>query len=176
MGDVRFVFATAVIMSLLGVGFPGVGFPGVGFLGAAPAHAQAAGDRQTGGTAYYTFARPGQNTIEVLVLGGQAGVYQVGENINLGQLLALSGSGGGDRRSRVKVLLFRRQQGTRTKILEEEIDDFASRAAYPALRDGDVVRIETRERLNWRDVLQVTTSVTSLAVTLLTVFEVGRFD
>ena len=60
--------------------------------------------------------------------------------------------------------------------MEEEIEVFASRSQYPSLQDGDVVRVETRERLNWRDVLQVTTSVVSLAVTLLTVFEVGRFD
>lgn len=163
MGTVRVSLAAGLTLCLM--------------LVAGPVQAQNPGGRQAGGTAYYTFARPGQNTIEVLVLGGQSGIYQVGENINLGQLLALSGGGGqGGRRSRVKIHLFRLQDGERRKILEEEIEAFASRSQYPSLQDGDVVRVETRERLNWRDVLQVTTSVVSLAVTLLTVFEVGRFD
>ena len=164
MGDVRFHFTVGLVLCLM--------------LVVGPAWAQQVpGGRQAGGTAYYTFARPGQNTIEVLVLGGQAGIYEIGEDINLGQLMALSGGGGqGGNRTRVKIHLFRLENGERRKILEEEIGDFASRAQYPSLQDGDVVRVETRERLNWRDILQVSTSVISLAITLLTVFEVGRFD
>jgi protein involved in polysaccharide export with SLBB domain len=142
---------------------------------AGPALAQdLTGDRQAGGTAYYTFARPGQNTIEVLVLGGQSGIYEIGEDVNLGQLMALSGGGGrGGSRSKVKVYLYRLQDGERRKILEEEIGNFAERPQYPSLQEGDVVRIETRERLNWRDALRVTTTVLSLTLTILTLFDVN---
>jgi len=161
MGDVRFrYFAGLTLCLMLVVG---------------PASAQdLTGGRQAGGTAYYTFARPGQNTIEVLVLGGQSGIYEIGEDVNLGQLMALSGAGGrGGRRSRVKIYLFRLQNGKRNKILEEEIGDFAERPQYPSLQEGDVVRIETREKLNWRDGLRIATTALSLTLTILTIFDVN---
>jgi len=143
-----------------------------------PAWAQnptgAGGARQAGGTSYYTFARPGQNTIEVLVLGGgQSGIYEIGENINLGQLMALAGGGGGGGRTRVKVRLFRAENGERRKVLEEEIGNLAARSQYPSLRDGDVIRIETRQVFSWRDALRISTTILSLATTLLTIFDVG---
>ena len=144
---------------------------------AGPAWAQqGTGGMQAGGTAYYTFARPGQNTIEVLVLGGgQSGVYEIGENINLGKLMALSGAGaggGGRRETKVTVHLFRLENGKRTRVLKERLGDLAARAQYPPLQEGDVVRIETRQGLNWRDWLRITTSVTSLTLTFLNVFGV----
>jgi len=140
-----------------------------------PAWAQDPGGRQAGGTAYYTFARPGQNTIEVLVLGGgQSGIYEIGENIDLGQLIALAGGGGGGgRRSKIKVHFFRVEGGERRKVFEEEIGKFASRSQYPSLQDGDVVRIETNQRFDWRDGLRISTTLLGLATTLLTIFDVG---
>ena len=145
---------------------------------AGPASAQqqgGTGGMQAGGTAYYTFARPGQNTIEVLVLGGQSGVYEIGENINLGKLMALAGGGGGSggrRPTKVTVQLFRLENGRRTRMLKENLNDLAERPQYPPLQDGDVVRIETTQGLNWRDWLRITTSVTSLTLTFLNVFGV----
>jgi hypothetical protein len=143
-----------------------------------PAWAQQGGasGMQAGGTAYYTFARPGQNTIEVLVLGGgQSGVYEIGENINLGKLMALAGAGGGGggrRETKVTIHLFRLENGNRTRVLKEGLGDLAERPVYPPLQEGDVVRIETRQGLNWRDWLRITTSVTSLTLTFLNVFGV----
>jgi len=138
-----------------------------------PVWAQDPGGRQAGGTAYYTFARPGQNTIEVLVLGGgRSGIYEIGDDIDLGQLMALAGtSGGGD--TKIKVHLLRPENGERRKILEEEIGKFASRSQYPSLQDGDVIRIETNQRFDWRDGLRISTTILSLATTLLTIFDVG---
>jgi hypothetical protein len=145
-------------------------------LAAGPAWAQqggTAGGRQAGGTAYYTFARPGQNTIEVLVLGGgRSGVYEIGENIDLGKLMALAGGGGGGGNAKVTVNLFRLQDGRRSRVLEETLRSLAERPKYPSLREGDVVRIETRQGLNWRDWLRITSSVTSLTLTFLSVFGV----
>ena len=64
MGDVRFYYTAGLTLCLL--------------LVVGPAWAQdLPGGREAGGTAYYTFARPGQNTIEVLVPGGgQSGIYE----------------------------------------------------------------------------------------------------
>lgn len=159
MGDVRFHYAAGLTLCLM--------------LIVGPVWAQGVGGREAGGTAYYTFARPGQNTIEVLVLGGQAGIYQIGENINLGQLVALSGGGGrGGRRTKVRIYLFRIENGERRKVLEEGVGDFVERSQYPSLQEGDVVRIETREKFNWRDALQISTTVLSLTITILTLFNV----
>lgn len=132
------------------------------------------GGRQAGGTAYYTFARPGQNTIEVLMLGGgRGGMYQVGEDVNLGQLMALAGGGGGTNRTRLKIYLYRIDNGERRKILEERIGDFAERRQYPSLQDGDVVRIETRQKVTWRDGLRIASTALSLGLTILTLFDIN---
>jgi len=165
MGDVRFHLATGLTLCLM--------------LVVGPAWAQTPtgtpGGREGGGTAYYTFARPGQNTIEVLVLGGgQSGIYRIGENIDLGQLMALAGGGGrGGRRTKITVHHFRNEAGKRTKILKEDLDDFAERPQYPLLQDGDVVRIETSRKIGWRDGLRIATTALSLTLTVLTIFDVN---
>lgn len=131
------------------------------------------GGREAEGTAYYTFARPGQNTIEVLVIGGgQSGIYEVGADVNLGQLVALAGGGGrGGRGTKVRIHLSRFENGKRSKVLEERIGDFVDRPRYPSLQDGDVLRIENRERFNFRDWLGISSSLVTLAITLLNVFD-----
>jgi hypothetical protein len=162
MGDVCFHYFVGLALCLA--------------LAVGPASAQdLAGGRQAGGTAYYTFARPGQNTIEVLVLGGgQSGIYEIGEDVNLGQLMALSGGGGGGgRRTKVTIHHFRLKDGKREKILKEELGDFAERSQYPSLQDGDVVRIETNQKLNWRDGLRIATTALSLTLTILTIFDIN---
>ena len=156
-----------------------IGFALCLMLAAGPAWAQqqGAGGREAGGTAYYTFARPGQNTIEVLVLGGgRSGIYEIGENINLGKLMALAGGGGGGGNTKVTVHLFRLENGERARILEERLTTFTERPQYPPLRDGDVVRIEVRqqEQFGWRDVLRISTAITSLTFTVLRIFDIGR--
>jgi len=163
MGDVRFHSVTGLVLCLM--------------LIAGPTWAQnpggTAGGRQAGGTAYYTFARPGQNTIEVLVLGGQSGIYEIGEDINLGQLMALAGGAGREgRRTKVRIHLFRLEDGQRTRVIREGMEDFTARSQYPSLQDGDVIRIETRERFNWRDILRISSTVLGLATTILTLFNI----
>lgn len=166
MGNVRFHIAAGLTLCLM--------------LVAGPAWAQAptgaTGAREAGGTAYYTFARPGQNTIEVMVLGGgRSGIYEVGEDIDLGKLMALAGGGGGGGgNTKVTVHLFRAENGDRTRVLKEELGDFTERPTFPALEDGDVVRIETSQGWGWREVLQITTAVTSLTFTVLRIFDIGR--
>ena len=160
MGDVRVHYTAGLALFLM--------------LVLAPVQAQDLGGRQAGGTAYFTFARPGQNTIEVLVLGGgQAGIYEIGEDINLGQLMALAGGGGRTgRRTKVRIHLYRLENGRRAKVLGERIEDLAARSRYPSLQDGDVVRIETLERFNWRDYLRISSTILGLTITILTLFDI----
>jgi protein involved in polysaccharide export with SLBB domain len=135
------------------------------------------GGVQAGGTAYYTFARPGQNTIEVLVLGGgRSGIYEIGENINLGKLMALAGGGGAGGNAKVTVSLFRLEGGERTRVLRERLNALAERPEYPPLREGDVVRIEVRQsqQFGWRDALNIVTTLSSLTFTILRVFDIRR--
>lgn len=166
MSDVRFYFVSGLTLCLMLITAP-VWAQGPG---------QEIGGRETTGTAYYTFARPGQNTIEVLVVGGdQSGIYRVGEDINLGQLLALAGGGGrGDRRTKSRIHFYRLENGERIKILEEELGDLLNRSQYPSLENGDVLRVENRERIIWRDVLQISTTILSLGFTILNFLDVGQ--
>jgi len=131
---------------------------------------------QVGGTSYYTFARPGQNTIQVLLLGdvGQSGLYKIGENIDLARLLALSGGGAQGRgrtrlgrRGDTKVRLYRPENGKRTLILEAELDELVARTEYPDLKTGDVIRVEAQSPFPWFDVFQILTSVATFTLTVI---------
>ena len=139
-------------------------------LAACPAWGQ---DLQVDGTSYYRFARPGQNTIRVIVLGGaNSGVYEIGTNVDLAELLALSGGPGGSGRSRTTVRLYRARDGSREQVFEAEMEDFVARTEYPALQAGDTVRIETieRERFGWRDGISILTAAASLTFAIERLF------
>ena len=135
-------------------------------LAACPAWGQNFGNLQVDGTSYYRFAQPGQNTIRVIVLGGaRSGVYEIGSNVDLAKLLALSGGPGGSGRSKTTVRLYRARDGSRERVFEAEMEDFMTRTEYPALQAGDTVRIETieRQRFGWREGLQLVTTIASLS-------------
>ena len=151
---------------------PGLIFLIITLLGTPAWAQQFQGGREVAGTSFYTFARPGQNTIEVLVLGSQrAGIYQVAEDINLAKLLALSGGTAGT--GRTKVRLYRPQSGERKLLFESEMEDFVSRSQYPDLQANDIVQIEAREKqFTWRDVLQIFTSVSALAYAVDRLFDI----
>lgn len=133
------------------------------------------GEMRTDGSSYHMFARPGQNTIQVLVLGdvGQPGMYEIGEGLDLAQLLALSGGPGLQRsarnRSETTLRLYRPQDGQRELIFEAEMEGFMrEREAYPSLRQGDVFQVETveRERFGWRDALRILTAAATVTFSI----------
>lgn len=122
---------------------------------------------------YHVFARPGEATIQVLVMGdASGGVYVVGTSTNMGELLALAGgtqigSPQADVIRNVDIRLLREQGGRRAVVYDAPIEQtLMEPSAYPTLQDGDVLVVEARSRRSaWqraRDVLQVTTSFTSL--------------
>lgn len=121
------------------------------------------------GTSYHVFARPGQNTIQVFLLGdvGQSGVFMIGENIDLAQLVALAGGPVGTGRSRTTIRLYRPEDGKRTLLYEADAEEFIEQSSYPSLRTGDVIQVESIERrgFGWRDALTLITTAASLTLT-----------
>jgi hypothetical protein len=146
-------------------------------LGAADTRAQdLTGGLQSEGTSYHVFTRPGQNTIQVMVLGSgiQAGLYEIGEGTDLAQLVALSSYEPGVRRARdervVTIQLYRdNARGQRRLAYDSSLDRLvATQTSYPTLQAGDIVRVEVvdRERFSWRDGLQIFTAAAAIALTL----------
>jgi len=141
---------------------------------AAPALGQSpTGGLRTDGTSYHVFARPGQNTVQVLVLGdvSSPGVYEVGEGTDLARLLALSGGPGGRQRSGTRqettIRLYRPQENRRELLYEANLERMvAEPGPYPALQRGDVLQVKTveRERFSWRDGLRIFTALGTLAI------------
>lgn len=135
------------------------------------------GNVKATGTSYYIFAPAGEATVQVLMLGsvGSPGVYEVGEQTNLGQLLALAGGTGlgpltSGQERRVTVRLLREEEGRRSLIYEAPWENMlAEPVQYPVLRDGDVLMVETvlvnqSNKFSVRDGLQVLTALSTIAL------------
>lgn len=131
---------------------------------AGPALGQRFSEYEVSGTSYRVFARPGQNTIQVLVIGngGQSGLYKIGADTDLARLLALSGGASGGGRTETTIRLYRPQDGQRELVFEAELNRLIEESgSSPALQAGDVIQIESVERrgFGWRDALQIVTAV-----------------
>jgi len=134
------------------------------------------GGLQSEGTSYHVFARPGQNTVQVLVLGSgiQAGLYEIGEGTDVAQLVALSGYGPGVRRARddrtVTIQLYRYNANRQRELVyDTSLNELVvERGIYPTLQTGDILRVEVvdRERFSWRDGLQIFTAGAAIALTI----------
>jgi hypothetical protein len=132
------------------------------------------GGLQAEGTSYYIYARPGQNTIQVTVLGSgvQTGIYELGEGTDLERLVALGGYSPGVRQASndrsVSIQLYRdNADGQRELIYDASLDAMISEELpTPMLQMGDIARIEVvdRERFSWRDGLRILTASASLAL------------
>lgn len=134
------------------------------------------GGLESEGTSYHVFARPGQNTVQVMVLGSgiQTGLYEIGEGTDLAQLVALSRYQPGVRRARdertVTIRLYRDDaRGQRRLVYDSSLDRLvAAQTSYPTLQAGDILRVEIvdRERFSWRDGLQIFTAAAAVALTI----------
>lgn len=144
------------------------------FLTAATARAQnfaGFGDVDASGTSYHRFVRPGEATVEILLLGntGQAGIYVVGVNIDLAEFMALSGVSFGTSSGREKTSVtvrHYRQQGTHREIIFEALVEelLQTPANLPLFKDGDIIYIERRStpRISWFDILRSASSIATL--------------
>lgn len=124
-------------------------------------------------TAYFVFARPGEATIQVHVMGaGGSGVYEVSEETDLGTLLVLTGGmmlpprlKGEERNTTIR--LYHREGDRRSLSYEASLEAFvADPGGYPLLREGDVVAIETIEkrRFSWRDLFSIGTAAATIVI------------
>lgn len=130
------------------------------------------------GASHTIFARQGEATIQILVLGSVAapGVYEVGVSVEMDQLLALAGgtplttTDGSE--SEITIRLFREEASLRELIYEASLEQMlAEPGLYPPLNDGDVFTVETivsaGQRLNVLDIVNVLASITSIIVIFL---------
>lgn len=127
------------------------------------------------GAAHTIFARQGEATIQVLVLGSVAspGVYEVGVSVEMDQLLALAGGtplttvDGGE--AEVTVRLFRQEGEQRELVYEALLEQMlAEPGLYPPLNEGDVFTVETvvsgGTPVNWLDIVNVAATLVSIIV------------
>ena len=128
------------------------------------------------GTSLHIFADQGEATIQVLVLGvSKSGVYEIGPDIRVDQLLFLSGGTEFGKKFRVTVRVYREEVIDRRLIYESPLEDMLlTPSQYPDLVGGDVlvVEVEERSRFDWRDAVRIIATVSSL-VSLVRLFQEG---
>ncbi len=148
------------------------------------AHGQAFGrvEETESNVAYFYHARPGEATVQLSVWGTvpRPGVYEVPDTTNLDKLLTMAG--GAPMEARVEnreaptitVRVYRPGTDGRNQIFESELDRMLQEdVSYPALRDDDIVVVETvrpKQPFGWRDVLSVLSSLGTLTLLGLRIF------
>jgi len=176
-GDPRFLqmVAATLLVGLLAVP-----------LMADPAHGQRFGrieDTQSN-VAYFYHAQPGQATVQVSVWGTipRPGIYEVPDSTDLDKLLTMAGGAPLDARTEnrdapeINVRVYRpTPDSARSVLFASSIADMLSEDTnYPVLRDDDIIVIETirpRQRFTWRDALSVLSSVGTVTLLALRIFD-----
>jgi protein involved in polysaccharide export with SLBB domain len=128
------------------------------------------------GTSYRVFVRPGEPIIRVQVLGDVgSGLYAVGANTTLSELLALAGGAPLSDANvyvarTITVRVFREQGAQRRPIYESTLENLLQEPGqYPTLEDGDLLTVETelRRRFNLRETIQLVSSLASITLLAL---------
>lgn len=127
-----------------------------------------------GAASYYNYSDPADVTILVNVWGTvrNPGLYEIPQGTSLSHLLSLSGGPIVSPRSRghdrtIEVRLFRPEAGSRDVIFAMEMEnEVIATRSDPALREGDVVTVETvtRERLRWRHIFPVIAAIGTVTI------------
>ena len=162
----------------------------IAFMGAVggalqPLQAQTFGERQSRyqPAAYYRYAEPDDITIQVSVWGAvrNPGVYEIPRDAHLNLLFSAAGGPQIGVRQRaddqtIVVRLVRLTEGGQRRVVYEQTmdDEIVVGTENPALQEGDVltVRSYVEQGVNWRDVLSIGSSLTTLALTILNAFNV----
>lgn len=134
-------------------------------------------ERQTNVTSYFFHVFPGEATIRVNVWGtvGRPGVYEIGTQTALGELLSLAGGPllqplQDNTTREVFLRLYRTEGDARVTAYESDMETLVQGpGAYMALRDGDVIEVETQldRSLTWRDTLTIAGTAAGLAAVVL---------
>ena len=130
-------------------------------------------------TGVQVFASPGEATVQVLVLNslGGSGVFQVGLDTRLDELLVVSGAAvqqqiRGEKRT-TTVRLYREGGGARTLVYEAPLEEMLrAPGEYPNLQDGDIFTVETvvdppTPKFTWRDGLSIVSSVSTVVLLVM---------
>ncbi len=123
---------------------------------------------------YYYYVNPGTATVRVHMLGAvrQPGLYEISEDTDLGQLVALSGGPPmtvhpkGSRLD-VSVRVYRRSGDGESVIFEHSLDrTLANPGGYPTLVDGDVIVMDVTQlqRIGWRDTTRIISAAGIIAL------------
>jgi hypothetical protein len=134
--------------------------------------------------AYFYHAEPGDATVQVSVWGSisRPGVYEVPVETGLDLLLTMAGGAPigerqeGRRPTQVTVRVYRPVEGDeRTLLFESNLDDMLTgQVSYPTFLDNDVIVVEAiqpRKRFTWRDAISVLSSVGTLTLLALRIFD-----
>lgn len=133
--------------------------------------------------AYFYHARPGEATVQVSVWGTvpRPGIYELPDTTDLDKLLTMAGGAPMEARQegreppRITVRLYRPQGGERARIFEAPLERMLEgEAQYPALRDDDIIVVETvrsQQPFTWRDALSVVSSLGTLTLLALRIFD-----
>lgn len=170
-------------LSRLLAGLVLVGLAGSGWADAARGQAFGRVEETKSNVAYFYHAQPGQATVQVSVWGTipRPGIYEVPDTTDLDKLLTMAGgapvqSRQEDRKPpRITVRVYRPDAGGRTKIFEARLEKMLQgTSSYPALRDDDIVVVETvtfKRPFGFLDALSVTSTIASLALLGLRLFD-----
>ena len=132
--------------------------------------------------AYFYHAKPGEATVQVSVWGTipRPGIYEIPDTTDLNKLLTMAGGAPLKPRREdrddptITVRVYRPEGGEKAQIFEANLDRMLQgTATYPALRDDDVVVVETvnpEDPFEWRDLLSVTSTLASLTLLALRIF------
>jgi len=176
-GDPRFLqmVAATLLVGLLAVP-----------LMADPAHGQRFGriDETQSNVAYFYHAQPGDATVQVSVWGTipRPGIYEVPDSTDLDKLLTMAGGAPLEARQEnrdaatINVRVYRpTPDSARSVLFASSIEEMLSEdTTYPLLRDDDIIVIETiqpRRRFTWRDALSVLSSLGTLTLLGLRIFD-----
>jgi hypothetical protein len=124
---------------------------------------------EASGVSFNRFARPGESTVRVWVVSDtRSGLYEIGEDVSLGELLVLTGTGPGlvsvRERRRTTIRVYRGDRTSRGMIYEATFEEMLENPGrYPTLQNEDAVVVETqvRARFHWRDALTIVSAASS---------------
>lgn len=159
-----------------------------GFLGgllSVPAFGQAFGriEDTKSNVAYFYHAQEGQATVQVSVWGTipRPGIYEIPDTTRLEKLLTMAGGAPLEARQenrkapRITIRVYRPTESGRSQIFESRLQTLLEGSPdNPRLRDDDIVVVETvtfQRPFGWRDVLSVASTLGTLTLLALRIFE-----
>lgn len=177
----RFFPTLALLLSLLIVPVPPV-FAQAQDVGPSLNFSGSTSEQVAAGTSYHAFYEPGETVIRLFVMGEgiNSGLYAIGAQTTLNELLALSGAGIGvsssfeiDRSTTMRLL---RRQGEGYDVIYEAPLNQALRepGRHPDLQENDLLELEQEleRRFTVRDLFTYASGISSLTLLIFRLSDV----